>query len=141
MFTLSVSFDSDRLVRSAKEYGARVADRLAEIALEELDKEAPIASGALVLNQEIEDQSTDNHEIRLVGPNVEETPYAWFVYNGRSWVFPLNGGVLHWVNFAGEDVFAKSAKPTAPNKWIDRAYETLQEKLDEGISSVNIDFG
>ncbi len=52
--------------------------------------------------------------------------YAWWVINGRGWVFPRKAKALHWISKSGEDVFAMSARPTTPNDFVTRGWERVE---------------
>lgn len=47
--------------------------------------------------------------------------YSYLVHEGRGWVYPVRAKALRWVSKGGTVVFARSARPTSPNRWMPRA--------------------
>lgn len=65
--------------------------------------------------------------IEIVSPQF----YAYWVINGRGWVYPVKAKWLHWITKNGEDVFAKQARPSAPNDFPGRGWERAQSHVEQ----------
>jgi len=55
--------------------------------------------------------------------------YAIIIRDGRGTVVPKKAKVLHWVNEAGEDVYAMSSGPVAANPYPARGYAKVRDQI------------
>ena len=94
-----------------------VADKIIDEARSNLQNNTNINSGTLLSSISILEEGDDSITVG------SREPYAGYIEYGRGPIKPLKeGGWLHWIDKdSGKDVFAKFAKATEPNPFLEPA--------------------
>lgn len=87
-----------------------------------------INTGSLLASIQVLEKDTRKHE-HTIG---SDQPYAYYIEYGRGPVFASEGKTLHWIDkTTGKDVFAKSAKATEPQPFLEPAIILVTKKIKD----------
>lgn len=108
----------------------RLMDDLQDLAERWIRREAPHKTGRL--KSATRHEGTGDHRHIFVSKRV--APYMEYVIDGRGIITPKTKQALRF-KIDGKWIFAKSAKATKPNPYVDRAFRNMLPDVDRKVEN------